>query len=93
MASLTVRTVQALIKAGEAGKFGDGRGLYLKVPPKGEAYWMLRYTIHSRDEKLLLVRYLSCPCPKHVVSLKIPEEKSPQGMILFLRENSIALSN
>ncbi|EJS7135172.1 TPA: integrase arm-type DNA-binding domain-containing protein [Escherichia coli] len=54
MTSLTVRTVQSLIKAGEAGKFGDGRGLYLKVPPKGEAYWMLRYTIHSKRREITL---------------------------------------
>lgn len=54
MTSLTVRTVQALIKAGEPGKFGDGRGLYLKVPQKGEAYWMLRYTIGSKRRELTL---------------------------------------
>lgn len=53
MASLTVRTVQALTKAGVPGKFGDGRCLYLKVQPKGEPYWMLRYTIHSRRRDLL----------------------------------------
>ncbi len=38
MTSLTVRTVQTLIKVGEPGRFGDGRGLYLKVPQKGAAY-------------------------------------------------------
>ncbi|WP_336512520.1 Arm DNA-binding domain-containing protein [Serratia symbiotica] len=54
MASLTVRTVQALIKAGEPGKYGDGRGLYLKVPPKGEPYWMLRYTIGSKRREITL---------------------------------------
>ncbi|EAN7518268.1 DUF4102 domain-containing protein, partial [Salmonella enterica] len=54
MASLTVRTVQALIKACQPGKYGDGRGLYLKVPPKGEAYWMLRYTVGSKRRELTL---------------------------------------
>ncbi|WP_168403467.1 Arm DNA-binding domain-containing protein [Erwinia amylovora] len=54
MVSLTVRTVQALIKAGEPGKFGDGRGLYLKIPPKGEPYWMLRYTIGSKRREITL---------------------------------------
>ncbi|MEI7163668.1 tyrosine-type recombinase/integrase [Pectobacterium versatile] len=54
MASLTVRTVQAFIKAGEPGKFGDGRGLYLKVPPKGEPYWMLRYTAQMKRREITL---------------------------------------
>ncbi|HBY5017548.1 TPA: DUF4102 domain-containing protein, partial [Klebsiella pneumoniae] len=54
MTSLTVRTVQALIKASQPGKYGDGRGLYLKVPQKGEAYWMLRYTIGSKRRELTL---------------------------------------
>ena len=54
MASLTVKTVQALIKAGEPGKFGDSRGLYLKIPPKGEPYWMLRYTISSKRREITL---------------------------------------
>ncbi|MFS2059741.1 tyrosine-type recombinase/integrase [Kosakonia cowanii] len=54
MASLTVRTVQALIKASQLGKYGDGRGLYLKVPPKGEPYWMLRYTIGSKRREITL---------------------------------------
>ena len=54
MTSLTVRTVQALIKAGQPGKYGDGRGLYLKIPSKGESYWMLRYTIGSKRRELTL---------------------------------------
>lgn len=54
MALLTVRAVQALIKAGESGKYGDGRNLYLKVPPKGEPYWMLRYTIVSKRRAITL---------------------------------------
>ncbi len=54
MASLTVKAVQALIKAGEPGKFGDNRGLYLKIPTKGEPYWMLRYTISSKRREITL---------------------------------------
>mgnify|MGYP004701747937 CR=1 FL=1 len=53
MGSLTAKAVQSLIKAGGVGKVGDERGLYLKIPSKGEPYWMLRYTAHTkrREEK------------------------------------------
>lgn len=54
MGSLTVKMIQALMKAGQPGKYGDGRGLYLKIPSKGESYWMLRYTISSKRRELTL---------------------------------------
>lgn len=54
MGSLTAKAVQSLIKAGGIVKFGDGRGLYLKIPPKGEPYWMLRYTAHSKRREITL---------------------------------------
>lgn len=54
MGSLTAKTVQSLIKAGGVGKFGDERGLYLKIPAKGEPYWMLRYTISARRREITL---------------------------------------
>ncbi|MGG6178101.1 tyrosine-type recombinase/integrase [Pantoea allii] len=54
MGSLTVKAVQSLIKAGGVGKFGDERGLYLKIPPKGEPYWMLRYTAHTKRREITL---------------------------------------
>ncbi|WP_241573752.1 tyrosine-type recombinase/integrase [Rosenbergiella nectarea] len=54
MGSLTAKAVQSLIKAGGVGKFGDERGLYLKIPPKGEPYWMLRYTAHTKRREITL---------------------------------------
>lgn len=54
MGSLTVKAVQSLVKAGGVGKFGDERGLYLKIPSKGEPYWMLRYTAHTKRREITL---------------------------------------
>lgn len=54
MGSLTAKAVQSLMKAGGVGKFGDERGLYLKIPSKGEPYWMLRYTAHSKRREITL---------------------------------------
>lgn len=54
MGSLTEKAVQSLIKAGGVGKFGDERGLHLKIPSKGEPYWMLRYTAHSKRREITL---------------------------------------
>ncbi|WP_414147855.1 tyrosine-type recombinase/integrase [Erwinia sp. BNK-24-b] len=54
MGSLTVKAVQSLIKAGRVGKFGDERGLYLKIPSKGEPYWMLRYTAQTKRREITL---------------------------------------
>lgn len=54
MGSLTVKTIQALVKAGQPGKYGDGDGLYLKVPKGGEPYWMLRYTVFSKRREITL---------------------------------------
>ncbi|WP_455820541.1 tyrosine-type recombinase/integrase [Pseudomonas cerasi] len=54
MGSLTAKAVQSLIKAGGVGKFGDERGLYLKIPTKGEPYWMLRYTAHTKRREITL---------------------------------------
>ncbi len=51
MTSLTARTVQALIKAREPGKFGDGRGLYLKVPQKVRRIGCFDTQSALRDEK------------------------------------------
>ncbi|MDX6917473.1 tyrosine-type recombinase/integrase [Pectobacterium carotovorum] len=61
MGSLTVKTIQAILKAGQTGKYGDGHGLYLKVPPKGEPYWMLRYTQQTKRREITLgkVSFLS----------------------------------
>jgi len=50
---LTVKGVESRIKGG-AGKFHDGKGLYLVVPKSGDAYWMLRYSINSKRREMTL---------------------------------------
>ena len=35
MGTLTVKEVQAIVRKGEAGRYGDGEGLYLMLPLKG----------------------------------------------------------
>lgn len=54
MGKLTVKEVQAIVRKGDAGRYGDGQGLYLMLPPKGSAYWMLRYTINGKKKALTL---------------------------------------
>lgn len=93
MTSLTVRTVQSLIKAGEAGKFGDGRGLYLKVPPKGEAYWMLRYTIHSKRREITLGKVSLLSLSEARSLAEDTRRKVATGDDPIAEKNSIALSN
>jgi integrase len=53
---LTVKRIAKLVNSKEAGRYGDGGGLYLQVPPRGEkmprnkpsASWLFRY---ERDGK------------------------------------------
>lgn len=54
MGALTVKEVQSITRKGEPGRYGDGEGLYLMVPPKGVPYWMIRYTINTRRKALTL---------------------------------------
>lgn len=54
MGTLTVKEVQAIVRKGEAGRYGDGEGLYLMLPPKGSPYWMIRYTINGKRKALTL---------------------------------------
>jgi len=54
MGTLTVKEVQAIVRKGEAGRYGDGEGLYLMLPPKGSPYWMIRYTINGKRKALSL---------------------------------------
>ncbi|URL15696.1 integrase arm-type DNA-binding domain-containing protein [Pantoea ananatis] len=54
MGSLTVKTVQALVKTRQPGRYSDGEGLYLRIPKEGESYWMLRYTISSKRREITL---------------------------------------
>lgn len=54
MGKLTVKEVQAIVRKGESGRYGDGEGLYLMLPPKGSPYWMIRYTINGKRKALTL---------------------------------------
>ena len=53
MTELTSKAVSAKIR-GEPGRFADGNGLYLVVPKRGRAYWMLRYTSNARRKEMTL---------------------------------------
>ncbi len=57
MGSLTVKTIQSILRTNRPGRYGDGEGLYLMVPEKGHAYWMLRYTLHARRRALTLGKH------------------------------------
>lgn len=54
MGSLTVKTVQALVKTRKPGRYSDGEGLYLRIPKEGEPYWMLRYTAQTKRREITL---------------------------------------
>lgn len=53
MAELTSKAVSAKIR-GEPGRFADGNGLYLVVPKRGRAHWMLRYTSNAKRKEMTL---------------------------------------
>ena len=46
---LTARRV-ATIKT--PGKYGDGRGLWLRVRSDGQRWWVLRYRFQGRDREM-----------------------------------------
>lgn len=56
MAKLTVKKVEALIKAGgdKTKRYADGEGLYLVVPASGTASWMLRFTSNNKRREMTL---------------------------------------
>lgn len=54
MGSLTVKTVQSLVKTRQSGRYSDGGGFYLRIPKERESYWMLRYTISSKRREITL---------------------------------------
>jgi integrase len=56
MAKLTVKKVEALIKAGggKTQRHADGEGLYLVVPASGTASWMLRFTSNKKRREMTL---------------------------------------
>ncbi|HHF2995790.1 TPA: tyrosine-type recombinase/integrase [Vibrio diabolicus] len=56
MSQLTVKKVEALIKAGgdKTKRYGDGGGLYLVVPRSGYPSWMLRFTSNKKRREMTL---------------------------------------
>lgn len=56
MAKLSVKKVEALIKAGgeRTQRHADGEGLYLVVPASGTASWMLRFTSNKKRREMTL---------------------------------------
>ena len=56
MGKLSVKTVQALIKAGgeRTQRHADGDGLYLVIPVSGSASWMLRFTSNKKRREMTL---------------------------------------
>ncbi|MCR9497767.1 tyrosine-type recombinase/integrase [Vibrio diabolicus] len=56
MSQLTVKKVEALIKAGgdKTKRHGDGGGLYLVVPHSGYPSWMLRFTSNKKRREMTL---------------------------------------
>lgn len=58
MGKLTAKTVEKLIKSGEAGLTSDGEGLYLKVTAGGTgASWVFRYKIDGKSRYMGLGKY------------------------------------
>lgn len=58
MGKLTAKTVEKLIKSGEAGLTSDGEGLYLKVTAGGSgASWVFRYKIDGKSRYMGLGKY------------------------------------
>ena len=47
--ALTTRLVATLT---EAGRYGDGKGLYLQVTPTGARSWLLRYERSGRERAM-----------------------------------------
>ncbi|EJU9538022.1 tyrosine-type recombinase/integrase [Vibrio zhugei] len=56
MSQLTVKKVEALIRAGgdKTKRYGDGGGLYLVVPHSGYPSWMLRFTSNKKRREMTL---------------------------------------
>ena len=63
--------------AKEAGLYGDGNGLYLKVDPGGSKSWVLRYKIRGRPRKYGLG-------PLHTVGLALARQKAGDARRLLL---------
>jgi hypothetical protein len=63
--------------AKEAGLYGDGLGLYLKVDPGGSKSWVFRYKIRGRSRKLGVG-------PVHSVGLALARQKAGDARRLLL---------
>ncbi|WP_342595976.1 integrase arm-type DNA-binding domain-containing protein [Salinicola lusitanus] len=57
MGSLNAKKVQSLVKDGSSGRYSDGGGLYLMIPKKGAAYWMLRYSLSGKRREMSLGKH------------------------------------
>src|SRR4051812_10695664 len=64
--ALTARSVATLK---EAGRYGDGQGLYLQITPAGVKSWLLRYERNGRERSMGLG-------PLHTVSLQEARERA-----------------
>lgn len=77
MAKLTVKKVEALIKAGgeKTQRHADGEGLYLVVPTSGTASWMLRFTSNKKRREMTLgkVKDLSLANARHEATMKMKQ--------------------
>ncbi len=63
MGKLTVKKIEALIRAGgeKTQRHADGGGLYLVVPASGTAGWMLRYTSNKKRREMTLGKVKDLP--------------------------------
>jgi integrase len=70
-------TALAVAKQSEAGLYGDGGNLFLKVDDRGNKSWILRFLVGGRQRKLGLG-------PLHTVSLAEAREKAIDARRLLL---------
>ncbi|BBN60629.1 tyrosine-type recombinase/integrase [Hydrogenovibrio marinus] len=54
MGVLTVKGIEAKVRANKPGRFSDGNGLYLVIPKSGKPFWMLRYTSNKKRREMTL---------------------------------------
>lgn len=57
MGKLTSKAVEALAKAAEPGKTGDGDGLYLQISRAGVPSWLFRYMLAGKSREMGLGPY------------------------------------
>lgn len=72
MASLTMKTVEKIVRTGLPGMTNDGDGLYLKLGRTGKASWIFRYKLAGKSRDMGLGRH-----PE--VSLSVAREKAAEA--------------